>query len=617
MLKIFQKVKLCAASSASSSCKTIKNHKISFGVVAVFLIIGGYYGFQTLTAVPAQASYVLASVQKGTLISSVSGSGQISVSNQVDVKPKASGDILSIGVKEGQEVKAGAFLARIDSSDAQKAVRDAQSSLQVAQISLQKIKQPVDSLSLLQAQNALISAQEVKKNSHDDLAKAYEDGFNSVANAFLDLPGVVSGLHSMLYGNDLNISQDNIDYYADAVRKYDSQVDQYMSDADSAFQKASDAYDKNFADYKSTDRSSDVNIIESLISETYQTAKNVSEAVKSANNFIQFYEDKLNERLLKPKPLADTQLASLNAYTSKTNTHLSSLLAIQNTIAAAKQTIINSDRTIAEKTESLAKVQAGTDQLDIQLQELSVKQKANALSDAQANLGDYTVRAPFDGVIAKLNVQKGDSASASAAILTLITKQKIAEISFNEVDAAKIKVGQKATLTFDAVDGLSVTGEAAEIDSLGTVAQGVVTYNVKIVFDTQDERIKPGMSVTASIITNIKQDVLMIPNSAIKSSGNENYVEMPNEAVSTNVASAISGIALKISPKQQTIQIGLVNDSFTEVVSGLSEGDKVISLTISAQITTSQAQGQSLFQLGGNRPGGTTSGATRASTTGR
>ena len=602
MLKIFQK---------------IKTHKISFGAIAVLLAISGYYGFKTLTAVPAQASYVLAVVQKGTLISSVSGSGQISVSNQIEVKPKASGDILSLGVKQGQEVKAGAVLARIDSSDAQKAVRDAQASLQSAQISLQKIKQPADSLSLLQAQNALVSAQEAKKSAQDDLAKAYEDGFNSVANAFLDLPGVVSGVNNILYNSDLNANQGNLDYYTDAVRKYDSQVDQYRDDANSAFQKASAAYNKNFADYKITDRSSDINTIESLISETYQTTRDVAEAIKSANNLIQFYEDKLTERLLKPKSLADTQLASLNGYTGKINTHLSSLLATQNTIASSKQAIIDADRTIAEKTESLAKVRAGTDQLDIQSQELSVKQKENALADARANLADYTVRAPFDGVIAKLNVQKGDSASASAAIATLITKQRIAEISLNEVDAAKIKIGQKATLTFDAIDGLNVTGEVAEIDALGTVSQGVVTYNVKIVFDTQDERVKPGMSVTASIIINIKQDVLMIPNSAVKSSNNENYVEMPSEIISSNTASIASGITLKVSPKQQIIQIGLANDSFTEVVDGLKEGDNVISRVISAQTTTSQSQGQSLFQLGGNRAGGTAGGATRASATGR
>ena len=101
----------------------------------------------------------------------------------------------------------------------------------------------------------------------------------------------------------------------------------------------------------------------------------------------------------------------------------------------------------------------------------------------------------------------------------------------NEVDVAKIKVGQKTTLTFDAIDGLSIAGEVIDIDAVGTVTQGVVNYNVKIGFDTQDERIKPGMSVSATIIIEVKQDVLLIPNSAIKSAGEAYYVEMPTEKI--------------------------------------------------------------------------------------
>ena len=69
----------------------------------------------------------------------------------------------------------------------------------------------------------------------------------------------------------------------------------------------------------------------------------------------------------------------------------------------------------------------------------------------------------------------------------------------NEVDAAKISVGNKTTLTFDATEDLTLTGKVAQIDTIGTVEQGVVSYKVKIAFDTQDERIKPGMTANASI----------------------------------------------------------------------------------------------------------------------
>ena len=102
-------------------------------------------------------------------------------------------------------------------------------------------------------------------------------------------------------------------------------------------------------------------------------------------------------------------------------------------------------------------------------------------------------------------------------------------MSLNEVDIAQIKINQKATLTFDAIQDLTIAGTVLEVDSIGTTSQGVVTYGVTIGFDTQDQRIKSGMSASASIITNSKTDALLVPNSAIKSSGGSNYVQMPSD----------------------------------------------------------------------------------------
>ncbi len=158
------------------------------------------------------------------------------------------------------------------------------------------------------------------------------------------------------------------------------------------------------------------------------------------------------------------------------------------------------------------------------------------------------------------------STSSGTVVATVITRQQIAEISLNEVDMAKVKVSQKTNLTFDAVEGLNIVGEVSEIDTLGTVSQGVVTYNVKINFDTQDERVKPGMSVSVEIITDVKQDVLLVPNAAIKSQNNTQYVEVMG---TNNIIHS------------QTIETGISNDTYTEITGGLAEGDKVVTQTVS------------------------------------
>jgi HlyD family secretion protein len=584
--------------------KIIVGHKIVSVVVLVCLVYAGYWGYQRLTSTAGETRYVLAAVEKGTIVTSVSGSGQVSASNQVDIKPKVSGDVISVGVIPGQSVGAGALIAQIDSVDAQKAVRDAQVNLDSAKLSLEKLKKPADNLSLIQAQNSLDRAKESKQTAQDDLKKAYDDGFNTISNVFLDLPGIITGVHDILFSSTSGLGsggQWNIDYYANAVEKYDIKVNQYKTDAATMYSIARTSYDKNFNDYKSTDRSSTSDEIEKLINETYDTTRNIAEAVKGTNNLIQFYEDKLTENNFKLSSAADTHLASLNTYTGKTNTHLLNLLNIKNTIKNDRDAIVNADRTITETTESLAKLKAGTDQLDIESAQLTIQQRENALLDAKNNLADYYIRAPFAGTVAKVSVNRADAVSAGTIVATLITKKQLAEISLNEIDAAKIKVGQKTTLTFDAIDGLSIAGEVAEIDTVGTVTQGVVTYAVKISFDAQDDRVKPGMSVNAAIITNVKADVLIVPNSAVKSQGTISYVEIFTPPLAQIAGSQNQGIPSVTPPRQQTVQTGLSNDTSTEIMIGLKEGDQVVTRTITGTTSATQTQAPSLFGGGGGQ----------------
>lgn len=582
-----------------------KQHKIITAIILIVVFFAGYYLLKSKNTTTT-TTYILGTVTEGTITSTVTGSGQTSVSNQVDVKAKSSGDVTSVSVKAGQEVKKGALLAQVDATDALKAVRDAKTALDTAKLELEEILEPTDELTLLQSEDSLLQAQKSKENAEDDLIKSYEDGFNTISNAFLDLPTIMTGLNDILFSSSFNDTQNNLDYYASAIKVYDADSGAlYYDDAYSKFQLAKSSYDKNFTDYKNTSRFSDDNTIESLITESYETTKNIAEAVKSANNLIRLYQDKLVARSLTPASLSNTHLTNLSTYTSKTNSYLSSLLSAKTAIPTAKDNITSAERSIKQKELSLEKTKAGSDDLTIRAKKIAVQQKQDALTSAYETLADCSVRAPFDGVVAKVSAKKGDSVSSGTSIATIITKQQLAEISLNEVDAAKIKVGQKATLTFDAVTDLTISGEVAEVDTLGTVSQGVVTYSAQIMFDTQDERIKPGMSVAVSIITEIKQDVLTIPNSAIKTINGSSYVEMPNENVTVDTANA-SGVILSQQPKQQAVEIGLASDTSTEIVSGLNEGETIIIRTISSSTsstsrTSTTSSNRSILQTGSVR----------------
>lgn len=548
-------------------------HKIIWTILLLVLGVGVFFFFKNYSGNDADTKYFFSKVKKDSIAVTVTGTGQISAYTQFDIKPKVSGDVVYVGVANGQNVKTGSLILQLDTTSAEKNLRDLEINLENARIALEKLKGP-DSLE--KPRN--------KEDAEQDLVKTYDDGFNEVSNAFLKLPTIMSGLQAILIGSDKTLGgggQSNLDYFAGSVLLYDENATKYKDDALLKYQKARKDYDQNFLDYKATSRFDSVNKIEVLIDQTYNTTKTVAEAVKSASNLLQFHSDKLVEHNLKPQSLVDTYLFNLSGYTGDSNSLLLSLLGIKNSIKSAKDAILNSD-------------------LDLRTQELSLKQKENSYLDAKEDLADYYVRAPFSGVITNLDTKKFDSVSSGSAVATLITDKKIATISLNEVDISKVKVGQEVDLTFDAIADLVVKGEVSEVDSIGTVSQGVVSYDVSISFESEDSQIKPGMSVSASIVTDKKLDVLVLPSGAIKTRQNgDSYVETFDGI--DEKSSIRSGYTSSDKPVQTVVEVGLTNDTQAEILGGLVEGQMVISRTVSGSSSNSSSNTTSSSRTGGGQ----------------
>jgi RND family efflux transporter MFP subunit len=575
----------------SSTKKYALAHKVLSAIVLVVVLGGGWWVYGKATTASAETRYVLGTVSKGTIVSTVSASGQVSASRQLDIKPEVSGTITAINVKAGDTVKEGQILARINATDAQKALRDAQTNLETAQLTLQKLQQPASGLTLTQAQNAVSSAQ-------DALTKAYSDTNEDIINVFLDLPNIMTGLQDVVIGTTASRgAQWNIDFYKNATVTYDEKAGAYRDDAYQTYIAAKASYDKAFADYKAMGNNPDNATIETLATETLAMLRNVSVAVKSSNSFIQFYKDTLNNHNQNAVSTAETALTNLSGYTSTTNSHLSSLSSDTTSIKTDKQNI-------TEKTEALNELTDGPDELDVRSDKLTVQQRQDAVTDAQVALAKYTIRAPFNGTVSSIAQYVGDSAGSSA-LLTMVTPQQIATLSLNEVDVAKIKVGNKATLTFDAIDGLSLTGTVAQVATVGAVSQGVVSYEVQIAFDTQDERIRPGMTVNAAIQTATHADVLTVPSSAVKTQNGTSYVQVFNPALTET--GGTTGVTSKVLPERVEVTTGISDDTSIEITAGLEEGQQIVTRTSSGVITTSAATGSTRTGGATNRtfgPGG-------------
>ncbi|MFH1170362.1 MAG: efflux RND transporter periplasmic adaptor subunit [Candidatus Vogelbacteria bacterium] len=536
--------------------KYFQEHKFIGALIILALVVAGWRIVVAWTGTSTETRYVLAKVERGTLISSITGTGQVSTSNEIELKSKVSGDVVYIGAVNGQAVGAGALIIQLDNRDAQKAVRDAEVNLASAKLALEKLK-----------------LQQDQQLRGDTLNKNYEDGLGILANLYGEFATTLDALDKIFFDTDLSDNQDknNIEYYANYNKAF-APVPQHL---EQLYNETKKLYQQSLADYQLAKRGSGDDRAKAIQSGYNLTVK-MAELIKTGRDVVRYLEDRLIDSgaVHTKQATITSQSNDLTTYATAMDGYLKDLLVINNTVNDQRDTV-------------------ETYPLDSQAQELTIKQRENALLDAQENLADYNIRAPFSGLITKLDIKKTDSVSPSTIIGTLVTRQKIAEISLNEVDVAKVKVGNKATLTFDAVEGLSITGVVQEVDLIGTITQGVVTYNVKIAFDTQpsgDEPVKSGMSASALIITDIKQDILTVPNSAIKISGQKNYVEMFNQP---RLSSTL--------PRRQPVEIGVANDEITEIISGLKVGDEIVVRTITAPTAPADSPAPSIFGGGSRR----------------
>ncbi len=545
----------------------------------VVIIFVGYFGYKKIFAAGVPTRYVISAVRRGTLVSSITGTGQVEAKQQVALQPEASGKVTRVYVTPGQKVKAGTLLVQIDAKDAVKSYNDAKINLESARLNLNKITRP-DSLTLQQSNNQVVSAQSSLATANNDVVKAYNDAFTYMGNTFSDIPAINADFNSISFSSEVLSAQGTV-------------AMDYKTRATASFGAASQSYNELLSSFRTLNRNSATSTIDAFIVSTQAMSKKYVDAFQSLSALVQFLSNQTGHS----SPSLNTSTATLTTDLGKLTTSLGNLTTTINSIQAAKNSLDIAQRSLIEKQTSAATTLTGNP-TDVRQAEITVMQRQGDLDQATINLGKYSVRSPFDGTVATVDVDPGDNASSGTSVATVISPNKIATISLNEIDVAKVKIGDKATLTLDALPDLSLTGSVIQVDQIGTVSQGVVTYNVKLALDTQDESVKPGMSVSASIITDSKTDVLILPQSAVKMTGTTANVQ-----VLDNVTGPTDnqGIVSSAKPRSVPVEAGASNDSDIEIVSGLNEGDLVVTRTITTA-ATAQTTGNAGI-LGGSRTG--------------
>lgn len=239
----------------------------------------------------------------------------------------------------------------------------------------------------------------------------------------------------------------------------------------------------------------------------------------------------------------------------------------------------------------------------------------SSYDDAVAAAEDLAVTSPCSGQVYSLSIAEGDTVSAGggntststgtsaspaggtattsngssdAPVVIAPEQPLVVHLTVNEVDLPDLEVGQRADISFDALTDITATGKIYEVAEEGTNSSGVVTFDVYLTLDKADPRLRAGMSVAATIVTEVASDVLAVPNAAVHSDGNGGYyvLTLPEGAT---------------EPTNVSVETGLASDTRTVILSGIAEGDLVVTQTIDPgdDSTTTTSGSGGLINLGG------------------
>jgi len=199
-----------------------------------------------------------------------------------------------------------------------------------------------------------------------------------------------------------------------------------------------------------------------------------------------------------------------------------------------------------------------------------MQQAYNTMQIALNNLNDYTITSPISGTILSLYIQEGGTASMGTIAVIGNTENFIAEAFSDEIDVVNIKKGQDALLTFDALPHKEVKGTVEYIGNSTTAVSGIQAYKIKIKIDDSSIVLKDGLSVNVDITTQMKNNVLAVPIESAFYHDGKYYVDVVQ---SDNTI------------QRKEVETGISSDDYTEIISGLSEGDTILRVPYNSVFT--------------------------------
>jgi HlyD family secretion protein len=183
---------------------------------------------------------------------------------------------------------------------------------------------------------------------------------------------------------------------------------------------------------------------------------------------------------------------------------------------------------------------------------------------AEATLRQANMEAPFSGVVTSVNTKVGDQVSPGLPAFRIDDLSSLlVDVDISEVDINRITIGQEASISLDAVTDKEYNGRVTEVSLVGTTVAGVVSFRVTIELINPDASVRPGMTAGINVVVNKLENVLLVPNRAVRLRNGERVVYVYDEA------------AGELTPVD--VQLGASSELYSEVLSGdVNVGDAIV-----------------------------------------
>jgi HlyD family secretion protein len=517
-------------------------------VAAVLIGAGALVLRRQAGTAEAEATQPTAVATRGSIEELVSATGNVQAERQATLAFETSGRIAQVLVDVGETVEAGDELARLDTDSLDWQIARAQASLDTAQARLEQAQKPASEEELASAQSALDSAianyeRTEEGTSQEELASAQA----ALTSAQANYDKVKAGPTK----EDLAAAQAGLDSAQASVQQAQANYDRIKHRPDAQMQ---------------------------------------PEALNLQNATISLEQAQANYNAVANRP-TESELASAQAQVAQAEATLAQLedRPTESELASAASQVTQAEATLTQLMER-------PNPEDVAVFQAQIDEAAVALAQAQSQLEDAILAAPFAGTILTTQIQEGEWATPGAPAVTLAaTEPLILDVDVDEIDVARLAEGQAAYLSFDALRTLQaepVVGTITRIAPSASNVGGAVAYSVEISFSPGELPVRLGMTADIDMVVGSADDALLVPNRAITADRQADRYYVTHRLPDGTL-------------QRLEVRIGLRDESQTQIVEGLNEGDVVVLPELPAQ---SSSDDDAPFGGGGpfgeGRPGG-------------